>query len=1525
MVNYKNPPEFSSNICYTQWKKELAVWKIGTDVAKGKQGPAVALSLSGKARAAALMVDTEAMAKDDGLDKVIEELDKLFQVDTLQSTFKAIEELEEYRRPSGTTITEYITEFGRLVAIVKDYRKADTYEDGIMAYRLLKQANLSSQDQQLVRATLNELTFASMVTALKRIFGDSPSDSSGSFKKGIRFKEETFYNGNQGSSDEEGEETYFNTKFNSYSRGRGAFQSKRKFYNKGQHSNETYRGQNDKSGKYKKEYRSDSPRRNEQESEQQRPGTSGTNRRENPINPQTGYASKCKICGSKFHWARNCPDAYENRKDRVLFYQSNFGEEDDMILFVGETLNKAVLDSGASKTVCGSEWLKCFEDSLDEVERMKITTEEGNKDFKFGSGVVKARCKKILPIYLCGKEHELEVYVVDCKIPLLLSLETMKKAEMNINFLEDTVEVFGKKQKLILTSSGHYTIPISKGEEDKMVNSVMFLDDQQDKGKAATKLHKRFAHASAERLIKLIKECAKVDDADLFKELKKIDEKCEFCKKHKRSAPRPTVGLPLATRFNQVVGLDLKMLSNGVWFLHCIDAVTRFSVAITIKSKAKGEIIENLFRIWISIFGAPEKYFSDNGGEFNNYDFQSMCENLNITVKTTAAESPWSNGITERHNGLIADMAEKVMEDTKCNAEVAICWASNAKNSLINVFGFSPYQLVFGSNPNIPGFSKDRLPALSCQTSSEVVAKHLNALHSAREAFIKAETNHRLKRALKGKVFTGTYKRFLSGDQVYFKREDSKIWHGPATVLGQDGSQVYIKSGGLCVRVHTCKVILKSQSEDMINEPVREHHNRDNGDSSSSNMEQRNTESSDEEEEDIHIDQTETSTTVDSNNRAENNTEEIEESVNQSENDSNNRAENNTEEIEESVNQSENGQWTKEIRKTDDGRIKLKRDDNIRYKHTEDANWKYAKVLSSGGSARGNNRNYYNLMRQEFDNGTSENGNNGEKFGVHVDQVILEKRMENEDDQDEIILNDTVQTQEHSITEADTYFTIVPEARHNEIGIRQAKEREMENWRAFDVFEEIVKPENEPIITTRWVITEKENKFKARLVARGFQEQDNSIPSDSPTVNKSSLRLFLALISLNGWQCETMDVRAAFLQGKAIDRRVLVQPPKDLRNDETVWLLKKTIYGLGDAARCWFLTVSDKLKKLGCTQSLYDKAVFTAHRNNKFKGLFGLHVDDFLYAGDKEFLSNTIGGLRREFDIGESKCKNFVYLGWDMQQTEHGITINQQKYADEISCVKLGPGRRQQKTAELNQKEIKEYQSLLGQLSWVANQTRPDLKFSVLEASLFSKHPTVEDLLNLNKAVKKLQDYECKLFLPKLDREKELKIIVFSDASHANLADKCSSGRGHVTFLSDSVNSCVISWASNKIKRVVKSTLAAEGLSLLEALEEAIYLRVLLSEIMYNEPLDERIKIYAYTDNKSLYENVYSSKQASEKLLRIELAAIEQMLDKKQVQSIGWISTDKMLADSLTKKNASGERLISSLYSGKIDIEGIDG
>ena len=57
-------------------------------------------------------------------------------------------------------------------------------------------------------------------------------------------------------------------------------------------------------------------------------------------------------------------------------------------IFLGETPGFAVLDNGASSTVCGTKWYKCFLETLTDAQKKKIVKIKGVRTFKFGNGAV---------------------------------------------------------------------------------------------------------------------------------------------------------------------------------------------------------------------------------------------------------------------------------------------------------------------------------------------------------------------------------------------------------------------------------------------------------------------------------------------------------------------------------------------------------------------------------------------------------------------------------------------------------------------------------------------------------------------------------------------------------------------------------------------------------------------------------------------------------------------------------------------------------------------------------------------------------------------------------------------------------------------------------------------------------------------------------------------------------------------------------------------------------------------------------
>ena len=182
--NIKTPPALREDIPYESWKKEINIWQRFTTLEKRKQALAIFLSLEGKAREVVLEIDIDNLDKDDGVERILTQLDKLYLKDKLQLAYQAYDNFEKFKRPTEMPISEFVVEFERL------YNKAKAYEmilpDGILAYKFLNNANITDSHEKLIRATMTALSYNSMKEQLRKIFGDvSISISSNKSKPSI--------------------------------------------------------------------------------------------------------------------------------------------------------------------------------------------------------------------------------------------------------------------------------------------------------------------------------------------------------------------------------------------------------------------------------------------------------------------------------------------------------------------------------------------------------------------------------------------------------------------------------------------------------------------------------------------------------------------------------------------------------------------------------------------------------------------------------------------------------------------------------------------------------------------------------------------------------------------------------------------------------------------------------------------------------------------------------------------------------------------------------------------------------------------------------------------------------------------------------------------------------------------------------------------------------------------------------------------------------------------------------------------
>ena len=179
---------------------------------------------------------------------------------------------------------------------------------------------------------------------------------------------------------------------------------------------------------------------------------------------------------------------------------------------VAESWNSAVLDSGASKTVCGQAWLNTYLNSLNESDQSKVSYRNSSSSYRSGDGNKVMATKSVqIPAVIGNQSAMIETDIVHSDIPLLLSRSSMKKANMHLNFEDDTVKAFNQDINLVVTKSGHYVLPLtlpcqllSKCGADPKLNVTLSAEHTKSKEELAVKLHRQFTHPPAHKFNQLL-------------------------------------------------------------------------------------------------------------------------------------------------------------------------------------------------------------------------------------------------------------------------------------------------------------------------------------------------------------------------------------------------------------------------------------------------------------------------------------------------------------------------------------------------------------------------------------------------------------------------------------------------------------------------------------------------------------------------------------------------------------------------------------------------------------------------------------------------------------------------------------------------------------------------------------------------------------------------------------------------------------------------------------------------------------
>ena len=1270
-----------------------------------------------------------------------------------------------------------------------------------------------------------------------------------------------------------------------------------------------------------------------------------------PLNPtgQDGERLLCLACGSYRHMMQECQHSWERMKGKAYmaeeqeeesyFTMANrtvaSKEEDDVILYTGnskerisnlgsETLGRLLLDTGCTRNVCGEAWWLDYYENLTEEDKAKVKEEDGGeKKFRFGGGEVLTALRKVtFPAQLAGKVVRISSHVVSSPIPLLWSKPSMVRAGVVVHLPEDRARILGSWTDLDITSAGHHSLHIQPGKEVTEHSLVALPEGEEEKKAALVKIHRQMGHPRKETMVKLLKN-VNCDDKMTRRMVEAIQDKCQTCKKFTTTPPRPVVSLPPASEFNEVLTVDLKdaKVHNYKFILYMIDAFTRQTVGVFIRDKKPATVVHNLMLHWVTVYGRPARMWSDVGGEFNNETMRQAGEALGMKVETGAGYAAWMNGLNERNHAVVDRCYGKVMKDNPgMDPVIALAWAVTAKNGYPMHGGYSSFQLVFGKQPTLPNLVTDKLPALEGVTTSQSVAAHINAMYGARKEFMAALCDERIRRALRHKV-RAVERRYVAGEEVYYRRDSDRAeWRGPATVIGNRGALHFLVHQGELVRVAACRMVHTGEAEEQMGDhdyPHSEHSKV--GEAPEPSLENaRSAETTPgstavevlEREEVAPAEEQELQQAQEEQQGAEDaragggGAAGARASVGGADGAGGGDAELQVVRPQQEEVRREPGvavaRGRREAREETQPRrtlsapvrrpvaAKVRAGDRIQFKEGEE--WRDVTVISRGSKASSRTSpNYFNVRNE--DNGAAGLDLDKAEWRFNVQEAVAEEQ------------------------EEEANVTLIPVKDHGKEECVAAKKKELAAFDEFGVYEE-VEDKGQDALSSRWVLTDKstaeETKVKARLVARGFEEKVK-VQTDSPTGSKETLHMLLTVAATQGWGIKSGDVKSAYLQGERLDREVYMVPPPERRKPGMIWRLVKAVYGMYDSGRKWYFKVEEVLHRLGCKKAKLDHCLFTYRVQGVLEGIMLIWVDDIFYAGTDKFEAEVMKEVSKEFLIGRTEEEMFTYIGLAIKTTKEGITIDQGDYIKNRlvpAVLKSGDSKRY-----LDKEEIRLLRRLTGQINWAATQSRPDISFTVVELSSKIKTAQLEDLKKANKAIARMAATPNKLLFPRIGGS--LRIVTHSDAAFRNLPDQMSSGGGHIVFLTNQEEEAAapLAWSSNKIKRVVGSTLAAEALSLQEAVAHAIFLRAILAEIVGKK--EEEIPIISYVDSNNLYQAVYSTKFVEDKRLRLDIAQVQESI-KLDALEVRWVQAGDMLADCLTKRGANPDKVLEVFEEGRL-------
>ena len=876
-----------------------------------------------------------------------------------------------------------------------------------------------------------------------------------------------------------------------------------------------------------------------------------------------------------------------------------------------------VLDSGATSSVVGRQWLHDFRGS-NPISSLLFS----KKRFKFGDSrvfeslgvtrihiiveVIDANKKKI------DRHFTILCDVVPCAVPLLLSRVAMKNMRCSLDFEQNCLRFSDNSMiQLELAHNGHLILPMRRDNLSSSHHLNVVLASEEIKidapeGTSSTrvtkddirKLHLHLAHGSMPTLLRILQLSKRqFEKSDLETVLRECPCRESF---HKLQSPIVSCYVPPYPA--HTICLDIFFLPEAaistIPHLIVVCALTRFIIVCRLKNIRPETVMEAVVEHWIMYFGRMVQIITDRGPGLIGRCWQEFADSWSCQISFAPKGSAHSNGIAERQIDLVKNGYTKAREmgrDTKY--ELVLRKVVLAKNLSPNSStGICPMTSMIGRADILaPLETADNMDGLNAESGTSTNAfrstqKHLLQLIELRNFMCMHDASRIIELCRNRTLRSGSKVVYKMGDLVEAFNPDSKTWTPNFTVVGIKESHLIIEKGKSIHRHPTCWVRL------------------------------------------MHIPHSVTLPTIDP--LPNNNDNDTTPTINEEQNDGNITCDEDpsisshvaapSDQINVACPYGEFDSNLTQIFMTECSIFKATDQccQNIKPSCAQMLNWNWINdILWSTGLFLGDSNVEPNTV---FDSDslqtalTAVNAEDTRAISLEEENHLLS------------LTNPSRISPKIFLQIPGAVASICDEINNlllpdtNKIPGLVVVDYKQEEYRRL------------PRIHATMVVKRKSTlKFKARLCARGdMLSSDAPLIYSSPTVSRVSPRMILSIAITLSLDIGIVDITSAFIQSNMVEKssRLIIIPPyyvplpwtnkidaslPRVRTSSLAFLTIRPLYGTTDAPIRWFITFSTRFKLCGWKQMESDPCIFRLCEGSHLHGICSLHVDDVLMAGDQ--------------------------------------------------------------------------------------------------------------------------------------------------------------------------------------------------------------------------------------------------------------------------------------------------------------------